>query len=202
MPRPLVIASPGRFEPRRVATNVSLVDLMRRSSSYRPEISDRLALGVDGCSLAPHLRGASRYDEAIGGDLAEGTMATIMMIRRGWFRFIHSPADTDQLYDLSHDPGEHDNLADNAPRAGLVADFAPSREALGPERTRRPRTPKPAPTPARRRRAQQGQDPGLGFPASREASRQYVRNSIDLDDLEAVARFPRSAPGPEISEQE
>jgi len=31
------------------------------------------------------------------------------------------------------------------------------------------------------------------FQPFRDASRQYVRNSMDLDDLEATARFPRVA---------
>ncbi|MGA8712926.1 MAG: hypothetical protein WB647_07900 [Roseiarcus sp.] len=29
------------------------------------------------------------------------------------------------------------------------------------------------------------------FQPFRDASRQYMRNSLDLDDLEAMARFPR-----------
>ena len=33
------------------------------------------------------------------------------MIRRGALKFIHSPADPDQLYDIERDPGERDNLA-------------------------------------------------------------------------------------------
>ncbi len=32
------------------------------------------------------------------------------------------------------------------------------------------------------------------FQPFRDASKQYMRNSMDLDDLEAMARFPRIAP--------
>ena len=45
------------------------------------------------------------------------------MIRRGEFKFIHSPADSDQLYDLRRDPGERHNLAVEAAQAPLVAAF-------------------------------------------------------------------------------
>ena len=31
------------------------------------------------------------------------------------------------------------------------------------------------------------------FQPFRDASKQYIRNSMDLDDLEAMARFPRVA---------
>ncbi len=82
-----------------------------------------LGIAVDGRSLAPHLRGAGGHDEAIGEYLAEGAIAPIVMIRRGAYKFIHSPVDPDQLFDLSHDPGERDNLADDSARAALVADF-------------------------------------------------------------------------------
>ena len=60
-----------------------------------------LGIGVDGRSLAPHLRGAGGHDEAIGEYLAEGAIAPMVMIRRGAYKFIHSPVDPDQLFDLS-----------------------------------------------------------------------------------------------------
>ncbi len=31
------------------------------------------------------------------------------------------------------------------------------------------------------------------FQPFRDAAKQYIRNSMDLDDLEALARFPRAA---------
>ena len=71
---PLVIASPGRFEPRRVASSVSLVDLMptlidlsRRERAIARDQRRRSH------PRAPHLRGqAGGHDEAIGEYLAEG----------------------------------------------------------------------------------------------------------------------------------
>ena len=163
---PLVIASPGRFEPRRVAASVSLVDLMPTLIELAGGNAQSLGIDVDGRSLAPHLRGASGHDEAIGEYLAEGAIAPIVMIRRGPFKFIHSPADPDQLFDLSRDPGERDNLADRSVTRGARRRLSRrGREALGPGRIGRPRARKPAPAPPRRRRAQQGQDPRLGFPA-------------------------------------
>ena len=55
--------------------------------------------------------------------LAEGAIAPIVMIRRGRHKFIHSPADPDQLFDLASDPDEQANLADDPASAGLVEEF-------------------------------------------------------------------------------
>ena len=88
---PLVIASPGRFEPRRVAASVSLVDLMPTLIDLAGGNAQSLGIGIDGRSLAPHLRGAGGHDEAIGEYLAEGAIAPIVMIRRGAIQ-IHSLA--------------------------------------------------------------------------------------------------------------
>jgi choline-sulfatase len=188
---PLVISNSGRFEPRRVGASVSLVDLMPTLIELAGGNVQSLGIGVDGQSLAPHLRGASGHDEAIGEYLAEGAIAPIVMIRRGPFKFIHSPADPDQLFDLSQDPGERDNLADNSESATLVANF---RAEVGKrwdlaELDARVRLSQ------RRRRVvdaalSKGKVHAWDFQPFRKASKEYIRNSMDLDDLEAMARFP------------
>lgn len=188
---PLVVASPGRFEPRRVPMSVSLVDLMPTLVEFSGGAVQSLGLGVDGRSLAPHLRGAGGHDEAIGEYLAEGAIAPIVMIRRGALKFIHSPADPDQLYDLHHDPGERLNLADDPASAALVDSFraeVAKRWDLA-ELDARVRLSQ------RRRRLvdaalSKGRIHAWDFQPFRNAAKQYVRNSMDLDDLEAVARFP------------
>ncbi len=188
---PLVIASPGRFAPRRVGASVSLIDLMPTLVDFAGRAARSLGINVDGRSLAPHLRGAGGHDEAIGEYLAEGAIAPIVMIRRGPFKFIHSPADPDQLFDLKSDPGERDNLADNPSCAAVIADF---RTEVGKrwdlaELDARIRD-------SQRRRhlvdaaLNRGKIQAWDFQPFQKASRQYVRNSVDLDDLERSARFP------------
>src|SRR6202044_3970660 len=120
---PLVVASPGRLEPRRVAASVSLVDLMPTLIDLAGGNAKSPGIGIDGHSLAPHLRGPEGHDEAIGEYLAEGAIAPIVMIRRGAYKFIHSPVDPDQLFDLNRDPRERDNLADDPSCAGVISDF-------------------------------------------------------------------------------
>jgi choline-sulfatase len=188
---PLVIASPDRFAPRRVAQSVSLVDLMSTLIDISGGNAQSLGLALDGRSLVGHLRGDAGHDEAIGEYLAEGAIAPMVMIRRGALKFIHSPADPDQLYDLGRDPGERDNLAGKTGSAADVAAFkaeVAKRWDLAELEAR-------VRASQRRRRLvdaalRKGEMRAWDFQPFRDAARQYVRNSIDLDELEAMARFP------------
>jgi choline-sulfatase len=191
---PLVVASPGRIAPRRVASSVSLVDLMPTLIDISGGDARSLGISIDGRTLAPHLRGASGHDEAIGEYLAEGAVAPLAMIRRGEFKFIHSPADPDQLYNVKHDPDERENLAERKEFAATLADF---RAEVG-TRWDLALLDKQVRESQRRRRLvaaalSRGEIRAWDFQPLRDASRQYIRNSMDLDDLEALARFPRVA---------
>ena len=193
---PLVIASPGRFPPRRVAASVSLVDLMPTLIDISGANSQSLGFALDGRSLASHLRGATGHDEAIGEYLAEGAIAPIVMIRRGAFKFIRSPVDPDQLYDLGRDPGERDNLAGKAESAAQVDAF----RAEVAKRWDLAALDAEVRASQRRRRLvdaalSQGAVRAWDFQPFRDASRQYIRNSMDLEDIEAMARFPPVAGG-------
>jgi choline-sulfatase len=113
------------------------------------------------------------------------------MIRRGRYKFVHSPVDPDQLYDLVGDPDERRNLAPEAEHRDRVGayraevaqrwDFAKLQsEVLASQRRRH------LVNDALRR----GRYVPWDFQPVRDASRLYVRNDQDLGDLEAQARFP------------
>jgi choline-sulfatase len=189
---PLVIANPGRFAPRNIASNVSLVDLLPTLIDISGGNAQSLGSAIDGRSLAPHLSGGAEHDVAIGEYLAEGAAAPMVMIRRGEFKFIHSPADPDQLYDLKRDPGERDNLVGKAEHAELVAGF---RAEVGRRWNLSELDGKVRESQRRRRLVEaalgKGEIRAWDFQPFRDAARQYIRNSRDLDDLEAMARFPQ-----------
>ena len=145
----------------------------------------------------PHLAGRGGHDEAIGEYLAEGAIAPIVMIRRGGLKFIHSPADPDQLYDVARDPGERSNLAALPKHAGQVAEF----RAEVARRWDLPRLDAAVRASQRRRRLvdaalTKGDIRAWDFQPFRDASRQYMRNSIDLDDARGDGAF--SAGGPSL----
>jgi len=66
---------------------------------------------LDGWSLLPELNGSDMPGEVIGEYLGEGAIAPVVMIRRGPYKFIHSPTDPDLLFDLGVDADELCNLA-------------------------------------------------------------------------------------------
>ncbi len=192
---PLVVSAPERYAPRRVAASVSLIDLLPTLVDIAGGDSAALGATIDGRSLVPHLEGRKGHDEAIGEYLAEGAIAPLAMIRRRDHKFIHSPPDPDQLYDLAVDPLERDNLAARPEQAERVADFRqeaarrwdlPALEARVRESQRRRRLVDAA--------LSKGEAHSWDFQPRRDAAKLYVRNTMPLDDIEAMARFPRVAP--------
>ncbi|MFZ0207340.1 MAG: choline-sulfatase [Roseiarcus sp.] len=192
---PLIVGAPGRWVPRRVTSSVSLLDVTPTLIDLAGGHSSALGETIDGRSLVPHLETGEGRDEAIGEYLAEGAVAPIVMIRRRNHKFIHSPGDPDQLYDLKRDPGERENLAARAEEAERVDEFrrevarrwnlaALDAEVRASQQRRR------LVDAALNKGAQRSWD----FQPIRDASKAYVRNTTALDDLEALARFPKIAP--------
>jgi choline-sulfatase len=121
---PLIVTAPSTFRPGRVTSSVSLLDLVPTLM----DLSGASANGdeaLDGASLAPALNGdrASRTDIVVGEYLAEGAVAPVVMTRRGALKFVCSPGDPDQLFDLDADPNELTNLAASATHEQQVAAF-------------------------------------------------------------------------------
>jgi choline-sulfatase len=189
---PLVVRAPRLFEPGRVATAVSTMDLLPTLVGLAHDGDSSAIVGpLDGRSLLPHLGGSPDHDETVAEYLAEGAIAPIVMIRRGRHKFIHSPADPDQLFDLVADPSEQANLVADPGSAGLVEEFRREVAARWDLETldRDVRE-------SQQRRFAVSQALGTGvqtpwdFTPTYDASRRYIRNHMDLNDLEEMARFP------------
>ena len=109
---PLIASMPRTLAARRVSANVSLLDLaptvVELAGGKHAQAGE-----LDGSSLVPLLSGVdgSREDTVVAEYLAEGAVAPVVMIRRGPLKFIASPGDPDQLFDLSTDLHELVNLA-------------------------------------------------------------------------------------------
>jgi choline-sulfatase len=189
---PLIMHAPRRFAARRVESAVSLLDILPTLVEIGHDGGRHEYAGeIDGRSLMPHLAGDGGHDEAFGEYLAEGAIAPIVMIRRGAHKFVLSPADPDQLYNLVADPDELENLAELGEHAALRASFRA-------EIARRwdLASLDGAVRESQRRRHMVSSALSLGklsawdYQPPRDASREYIRNHMDLDDLEARARFP------------
>jgi choline-sulfatase len=116
------------------------------------------------------------------------------MIRIGRYKFVHSPVDPDQLYDVAADPDEWVNLAGQAGQDARVEAF---REEVA-QRWDLSRVNEEVLASQQRRHfvyasLRQGRFQPWDFQPVRDATRQYIRNDQELNDLEAMARFPRLA---------
>ena len=193
---PLVVSYPARFSPRRVSGSVSTIDLLPTLVQLAGS-QVGASLPLDGRSLLPHLQGlqgqpnSSAHDEAIGEYMAEGTNDPLLMIRRGRYKFVYSRKDPALLYDIAQDPGERRNLA-ALPEHGALA-LAFTREVAQRWNLEQLSTQVLASQRRRRFVAQalaKGKLKSWDHQPLVDASNQYMRNHIDLDDLERRARFP------------
>lgn len=190
---PMIVHAPGRFAPRRVAASVSLVDLLPTLTDLAGgDVPDDMVPAGEGTSLLPHLLGVVGADEALGEYLGEAAIAPIVMIRRDRWKFIHSPVDPDQLFDLVSDPDELLNRAADPACAEIVSAF---RREVG-EHWDLSRIEADVLASQRRRRlvaaaAAKGAPRAWDYQPFRDAAQDYVRGHMDLEELEASARFPR-----------
>ncbi|MCE3250565.1 MAG: choline-sulfatase, partial [Geminicoccaceae bacterium] len=171
---PLIVSAPGRFARRRVAAPVSLVDLLPTLLDLAGA-RDIAAIEPDGASLLPALEGSELGERTVLGEyLAEGALAPIFMIRRGVWKFVGSEPDPPLLYDLERDPLDPAGL-----RAAILTSQRARRLAFGALMT--------------------GRHTAWDYQPPRDAAREYMRNHLDLNEVERRRRFPPpdGAPSPD-----
>jgi choline-sulfatase len=179
---PMLVAAPGRVRPGVVTTPVSLLDVT-------PTLIDLAGLdrpdGLDGDSLLSITDGDAR--RTIHGEyLGEGAIAPILMIRRGSHKFVWSEPDPPQLYDLAADPHELDNLA---PAHPLVAELTSEVHADCDVATLDAAVRSDQHSRAQVDRAlRQGRYVLWDFQPTVDASNQFMRNHLDLNDVESSRR--------------
>ena len=189
---PLILRLPGQPGGRRVEAPVSLIDLLPTMTDIAGDgaTTAEYAAPVDGRSLLPLVSG--KEERTVYGEyMGEGTVAPLVMIRRGRHKYVHCDVDPPQLYDLEDDPEELSNLAADPDHAVLASTFAAEiaerwdLEAIRAEVIA-----------SQRRRRLVGQALMTGrhtpwdFEPSQDAANRYMRNHLDLNEVEAKSRFP------------
>lgn len=188
---PMLVHAPKRFSPARVKNSVSTMDLLPTFVELASKQQPEYAMPIDGRSLLPHLQGQAGHDEVIGEYMGEGVVAPMFMIRRGDYKYICSQPDPDQLFDLSQDPDEKVNLAEDPLFTDTLMAFrneanrrwdsdAISRDVIISQKRRR----------LIASAHKKGREPLWDHQPIFDASKMYMRNNIDLDDLEKRSRFP------------
>jgi len=188
---PLVMAGPGVVTGE--AENAcSLVDLLPTFLEIAGGSLDMLGEPIDGRSLMPLARGEKDpIDEAIGEYCAEMAAYPIIMIRRGQLKYVHCDIDPPQLYDLSADPLETRNLAQDPDYREVSVKFAKEVAARWDAEDLRQKV---IATQKSRRALHAAMEAGAGedwdYNPPSDASQQYVRNHMDWTVAAARYRFP------------
>lgn len=194
---PLIFSGPGVARGT-VAQPVSLVDLLPTflDIATTPEAAPpEPGLPPDGRSLWPLAQGETEADrEVIAEYCAEIASHPILMIRRGDFKYIHCDVDPPQLYNVADDPMERTNLANEPAHAGLSAAFAAEVAARWDSAAIRENV---IATQKQRRAVHAAMEAGTwtswDYNPPRDASREFVRNTVSWDDVLHRMQYP--APG-------
>lgn len=194
---PLILNAPRKMIPQPpdcVTTPVSLVDLLPTLMDLAGA-GDTVADDCDGQSLLPLARGESGDDRppVISEYLAEGAVAPVIMLRDRRYKFIYCPADPPMLFDLMEDPDELDNLAEvpelRSVRERFEAQLAAHTDVDALNR-------RVLASQQRRRIVfgahMTGRHTSWDYHPPCRASEEYMRNHLDLNDVESKARIVKS----------
>lgn len=188
---PLMIMAP-QMPAGRIDTPVSTIDLLPTLCDLAGISMADIAPWTDGLSLLPLALGGTREAPVMMEYAAEGTITPMVALRQGPWKYIHCPADSDQLFDLHLDPDETQNLAGAPSAASVLAHF----QALAAAKWDMAAfDAEVRASQARRWVVYEALRNGAYYPWDyqplRAASERYMRNHMDLNILEDSKRFPR-----------
>ena len=188
---PLMIAAPG-LPTGRIDTPVSTMDLTPTLCDLVGISLDRIAPWTDSQTLVPLANGTPRTGPVRMEYAAEGSVAPMVCLRDGPWKYIECPADPAQLFNLDGDPWELTNLAADPAYADVLAEFALVAAQywdLGAYDA------EVRASQARRHVVYAALRNGAYYPWDfqplQQASERYMRNHMDLNVLEESKRFPR-----------
>ena len=185
---PLMIAAPG-MAPGRVDTPVSTIDVLPTVCDLAGISMDEVMPWTDGRSLAQGAadRGAVPMEYA-----AEGSIAPLVALREGDWKYVACKADPEMLFNLAEDPSERLNRASDP----AAADVLERMRGMAAERwDLEAYDAEVRESQARRWVVYEALRNGAYFPWDyqplMQASERYMRNHMDLNVLEDSKRFPR-----------
>lgn len=188
---PLMIAGPD-LPAGLIETPVSNIDVTPTLCDLAGVSMEEVAPWTDGESLLGLVHGGERTTPVAMEYAAEASYAPLVSLRYGKWKYNRCALDPDQLFDLESDPHELENLAENPAHSGTLQTLRAKSEA---------RWNLPAydadvrESQARRWVVYEALRNGKYYPWDyqplQKASERYMRNHMDLNDVEESQRFPR-----------
>ena len=188
---PMMIAGEG-ISPGLVSDPVSNIDVCPTLCDLAGISMEEVAPWTAGESLVPYANGATRTTPVRMEYAAEASYAPMVSLVQGRFKYNRCTLDPDQLFDLATDPHELTNLATDPAHADTLARFRAEADARWDldrfdEEVRR--------SQARRWIVYGALRNGAYYPWDyqplQKASERFMRNHMDLNDVEENQRFPR-----------
>lgn len=188
---PMMLCAPG-LEPGLVTDPVSTIDVTPTLCDLAGISMDEVAPWIDGQTLLPQAQGEARAEPVAIEYAAEASYAPLVSLRKGRWKLNLCALDPDQLFDLEADPHELTNLAGDPAHAGTLAEL----KAEAAARWDLARFDADVRASQARRwvvyeALRQGGYYPWDYQPLKKASEAYMRNHMDLNDLEERKRFPR-----------
>lgn len=198
---PLAISAPGKFTARNISMPATAMDVVPTLLDLAGINQEKIAMPFDGQSLVKAAMGEEDADRLVACEyMAEGSVSTLIMLRQGPWKYIYCQDDPVQLFNLQDDPHELANLASEAKHAQTLAHFDAllashwSLDALD-EDVRENQQRRIVCYEALR----QGRFTSWDHQPVQDASQRFMRNHLDLNDVEAGNRVPVQAATPPMN---
>ncbi|CAM3940779.1 choline-sulfatase [Phaeobacter inhibens] len=188
---PLMISAPN-LPAGLIETPVSTLDVTPTLGALAGVDMAEIEPWTDGQNLLPLAMGTERTEPVAVEYAGEASYAPLVSLRYGKWKYNRCALDPDQLFDLEADPQELDNLAGDPAHAGTLQTLRAKSEArwdLG-------RFDAEVRASQARRwvvygALRQGGYYPWDYQPLQKASERYMRNHMDLNDVEDGNRFPR-----------
>ncbi len=188
---PMMVCAP-QMEAGLITTPVSNIDVCPTLCDLAGVDMSEVAPWTTGQSVVPMGQGVERSEPVAMEYAAEASYAPMVSLRYGKWKYNRCALDPDQLFDLEADPHELTNLADVPAHKGTLDQLRAKSEARwnldafdADVRT----------SQARRwvvyEALRQGGYYPWDFQPLQKASERYMRNHMDLNEVENSQRFPR-----------